>query len=50
MGDESSDGLKMGVWLTHQRRLFKKGQLREDRKLALENLLGNVLDPMRARL
>jgi superfamily II DNA or RNA helicase len=49
-GDESSDGLKIGIWLGHQRRRFKKGQLREDRKQALENLLGNVLDPMRARL
>jgi len=49
-GEESFDGLKIGFWLTQQRRLFKKCQLREDRKQTLENLLGNVLDPMRARL
>ena len=48
-GDESSDGLKIGVWLSHQRRRFRKGRLLEDRKYALVNLLGNVLDPMRAR-
>lgn len=48
-GDESSDGLKMGVWLSHQRRRFREGSLREDRKQALENLLGNVLNPSRAR-
>jgi hypothetical protein len=48
--DASSDGLKIGVWLSNQRRLFRKGQLREDRKLALEKLLGNVLDPLRVRL
>jgi superfamily II DNA or RNA helicase len=48
-GDESSDGLKIGIWLGHQRHRFRKGLLLEDRKQALENLLGNVLDPMRAR-
>ena len=48
-GDESSDGLKIGVWLSHQRRRFRKGRLREDRKQALEKFFGNLLDPMRAR-
>jgi hypothetical protein len=49
-GDESPDGLKIGVWLSHQRQRFRKGQLLEDQKQALENLLGNVLDPRQARL
>ena len=48
-GDESSDGLKIGVWLSHQRRRFRKGQLREDRKDNLEKLLGKVLEPQKAR-
>jgi superfamily II DNA or RNA helicase len=48
--DESSEGLKIGVWLNHQRRLFQKGSLHEDRKTALNNLLGDVLDPMRRRV
>lgn len=46
-GEESSDGLKIGLWLTHQRRLFKKGHLREDRKDNLERLLGKFLEPQR---
>lgn len=46
-GDESPEGLKIGVWLNHQRRLFRKGSLREDRKTAIDNLLGDVLDPAR---
>ncbi|MCX5721037.1 MAG: Helicase associated domain protein [Nitrospirae bacterium] len=49
LGEESSDGLKIGLWLTHQRRLFKKGHLREDRKNNLERLLGKVLEPQKAR-
>lgn len=48
-GDESSNGLKIGLWLTHQRRLFKKGHLREDRKNSLERFLGKVLEPQKAR-
>jgi|CXWL01.1.fsa_nt_gi superfamily II DNA or RNA helicase len=48
-GEESSDGLKIGLWLTHQRRLFKKGHLREDRKDNLERLLGKVLEPQKTR-
>jgi superfamily II DNA or RNA helicase len=48
-GDESSEGLKIGVWLNHQRRLFQKGSLREDRKIGINNLLGDVLDPKRRR-
>lgn len=49
-GDESSDGLKIGVWLNHQRRQFRKGQLGKDRKENLEKLLGKVLEPQKARL
>ena len=49
-GDESSDGLKIGVWLNHQRRRFRKGHLEEDRKETLEQLLGKVLEPQKARL
>jgi superfamily II DNA or RNA helicase len=48
-GDESSDGLKIGVWLSHQRRRFRKGHLEEDRKDTLEKLLGKVLEPQKAR-
>ena len=44
-GDESPEGLKIGVWLANQRRLFRKGSLSEDRKLAINNLLGDVLTP-----
>ena len=38
------------IWLSHQRRRFRKGQLREDRKDNLEKLLGKVLEPQKARL
>jgi hypothetical protein len=48
--DESPEGFKIGVWLNHQRRLFRKGGLREDRKAAINNLLGDVLDPARRRV
>ena len=44
-GEESPEGLKIGVWLNHQRRLFRKGALREDRKTAIDNLLGDILNP-----
>lgn len=49
MGDESPDRLKIGQWLTHQRRFFREGHLRDDRKQALEKFLGDVLDPKRTR-
>jgi hypothetical protein len=49
-GDESPEGLKIGVWFHHQRRLFQKGSLDEDRKTAINNLLGDVLDPIRRRV
>jgi superfamily II DNA or RNA helicase len=48
-GDESPEGLKIGVWLNNQRRLFQKGSLHEDRRKAINNLLGDVLDPRRRR-
>jgi hypothetical protein len=48
-GDESSDGLKIGVWLSHQRRRFRQGLLQEDRKENLEKFLGKVLQPQKAR-
>jgi superfamily II DNA or RNA helicase len=47
--DESPEGLKIGVWLSHQRKRFRKGILREDRKQALLELLGDVLDPRQNR-
>ncbi len=48
-GDESPEGLKIGVWFSHQRRFFRKGTLREDRKQAIQNILGDVLDPQRSK-
>lgn len=47
--DESSDGLKIGHWLSYQRRRFRQGLLQEDRKENLEKLLGKVLQPQKAR-
>lgn len=48
-GDESPEGLKIGIWLNHQRRLFRQDSLRDDRRAAIQNLLGDILDPKRSK-
>lgn len=48
-GDESSEGLKVGHWLCHQRRLHKKGSLPQDRIKTIERLLGQIWNPAQER-
>lgn len=48
-GDESPEGFKIGIWLNHQRRLFRQDSLRDDRRSAIQNLLGDILDPKKSK-
>ncbi len=48
-GEVGPFGLKVGSWLLHQRRLFKKGLLPKDRVETFKELLGASLDPIGER-
>jgi hypothetical protein len=43
-GDRSPEGLNIGTWLNHQRRSFRKGSLRDDRRAAIQNIFGDIFD------